>query len=99
MTQLSRLSNLYMNGSYKGFLIHIYVNIQLLLGFVVVRVIIKQVFLPVRFFMAAFFFLFGGFGFLLIFFFYYVIEMQIMAHFHKLFLYLQNQCINIYLFA
>jgi hypothetical protein len=55
MTQLSRLSNLYMNGSYIGFLIHIYVSIQLLLGFVVVRVIIKQVFLPVRFFMAAFF--------------------------------------------
>lgn len=60
MTQLSRLSNLYMNGSYKGFLIHIYVNIQLLLGFVVVRVIIKQIFLLVRFFMTALFFILGA---------------------------------------
>lgn len=60
MTQLSRLSNLYMNGSYIGFLIHIYVNIQLLLGFVVVRVIIKQIFLLVRFFMTALFFLLGA---------------------------------------
>lgn len=60
MTQLSRLSNLYMNGSYIGFLIHIYVNIQLLLGFVVVRVIIKQIFLLVRFFMTALFFILGA---------------------------------------